>query len=419
MKILYCDCFSGISGDMFLAAMLDAGLPRDFLVGQLALLNLPEYKGVKTSKILKGALMATLMEFDLEVGMDEQAASHSEAGSIEDHDHEHEHEHQHEHHRHARNLSEILKLINDSALKDSVKQTAAGIFIKLGEAEAKIHGTTLEEVHFHEVGATDSILDIVGAAIALDYYHIEQVYSSSIPLGNGTVQTQHGLLPIPAPATLELLKDAQARVAPSLAEKELVTPTGAAILATLARFEQPDMRLMNIGLGAGHHELSWPNVLRLIIGERSGEEGAHVEIETNIDDMNPQFYASVMQHLFAQGALDVYFTPIQMKKNRPAIKVSVICAIKDEAALSQVLLRETSTLGVRVKVLQRHEAIREKQQITTKYGPITVKTKQLEGKIIQANPEYEDCLSLAEKLHLPVAEIYREALVTAAALLTM
>jgi uncharacterized protein (DUF111 family) len=178
------------------------------------------------------------------------------------------------------------------------------------------------------------------------------------------------------------------------------------------------MQLDNVGLGAGHRELPWPNVLRLMIGERADSRATHVEIEANIDDMNPQFYASVMQHLFAQGAKDVYFTPIQMKKNRPAVKLSVIATVKDEAALAQVILRETSTMGVRVKELQRHEAIRETHKINTCYGEVSVKLKRLEGKVVQANPEYEDCLVLAERLHLPVAEVYREALCVASNFLT-
>lgn len=394
MNILYCECFSGISGDMFLAAMIDAGMPQETLDGQLQLLNLSEYKGIKAVKILKGGIRATRLEFDL--------AEHDG----------------HEHHGHSRNLGKILELIADSPLKDSVKQTASAIFTLLGKAEAKIHGTALEEVHFHEVGAADSILDIVGAAVALDYYHIDSMYSSPLPLGSGTIQTRHGLLPVPAPATLELLVSAQAKVTSLLADKELVTPTGAAILAALAKFEQPGMKLRNVGMGAGYHEFAWPNVMRVLIGESNGEEGSYIEIETNIDDMSPQFYGSVMQHLFDRGALDVYFTPIHMKKNRPAIKVSIIADVNHEAALSQVLLRETSTLGVRVKVLKKHEAYSTKQQVRTKYGPIWVKMKLLEGKIIQASPEYDDCLELGERLGIPVMEVHREALMASGALIS-
>ena len=399
MKLLYCDCFSGISGDMFLAAMLDLGLPVETLSAELAKLALPEFGGVRVNHVMKGALQASQLTFDLA-----------------DPDHDHDHGNKHLHHRH---LSDILTLIHASTLSVPVQQRAAAIFQKLGEAEAKVHGTTLEEVHFHEVGAVDSILDIVGAAIALAYFGIEQVYASAVPLGSGQVQTQHGLLPLPAPAALELLTMAHASVIPSAAEAELVTPTGAALLASLAIFDQPAMRLQAIGLGAGQHDLPWPNVLRLLLGESEDAqpEQTHVELETNIDDMNPQFYASVMQHLLAQGALDVYFTPIQMKKNRPAVKISVIAAAKDEAVLSQLLLRETSTLGVRVKRLQRYEAERETRRVSTRYGEVAVKLKKLGGQVIQASPEYEECQALAESLQIPIAEIYREALAAAAVLL--
>ena len=412
MKILYCDCFSGISGDMFLGAMLDLGMPLEVLSDGLAKLGLPEFQGVKVNKVKKGALVASQIEFDL---------AKSDQEDIRDHEHEHGQVHQHssalEHHRH---LSDILELIQASKLPVTVKRQAADIFQKLGEAEARVHGTTLEEVHFHEVGAADSILDIVGAALALHYFQVEQVYASSVPLGSGRVHTQHGWLPLPAPAALELLTMSKARVVPSEADKELVTPTGAAILASLAKFEQPGMSLSGIGLGAGQNELPWPNVLRLLLGESEGSpsRSTHVEIETNIDDMNPQFYASILQHLLANGALDVYFTPIQMKKNRPATKISVIATAADEAALSQVLLRETSTLGVRVKELQRREADREIKQVQMRYGEISVKLKLLDGKVIQAAPEFDGCQALAEQLHLPVAEVYREALVAAAVFLT-
>jgi pyridinium-3,5-bisthiocarboxylic acid mononucleotide nickel chelatase len=393
MSILYCDCFSGISGDMFLGAMLDAGLPLTYLTEQLTRLGLPEFKQVKASKVPKGALQATLLEFELQ----------------EQHGHDHDH-----HHRH---LSDILAMIAASGLPEPIQRTSTAIFQKLGEAEAKVHGTSIEEVHFHEVGAVDSILDIVGAAVALHHFDIQQVYASALPLGSGTVQTEHGLLPLPAPATLELLNAVHAPVAPSQSTKEMVTPTGAAILATLAKFEQPAMRLQHTGMGAGQRELSWPNILRVMIGALENSFSGYVEIETNIDDMNPQFFAPVMQHLFEQGALDVYFTAIQMKKNRPAIKVSVIARREDEILLSQLLLRETSTLGVRVNPVSRHEAEREFRKVSTRYGETSVKLKLLDGKVVQASPEYDQCAELAKRLQLPVAEVYREVLLAAATLI--
>lgn len=391
MNVIYCDCFSGISGDMFLAGLVDAGLPVDYLSEQLSKLGLSDFKGVNVSKVLKGAIQGTFLKFDLD----------------EDHHQDHEGEHHH-HHNHERNLADITAIIQDSALAAPVQQISIQIFNKLAEAEAKVHGKSVEEVHFHEVGAVDSILDIVGAAVGLNYFDIRQVYSSALPMGSGQVHTQHGLLPLPAPATLELLTSVQAPLLPSPATKELVTPTGAAILSTLAKFEQPAIRLQAVGIGAGGYDLDWPNVLRLMIGSDNQLDGQHIEIETNIDDMNPQFYGHIMTRLFELGALDVYFTPIMMKKNRPATKLSVIARLVDEAVVSDLLLRETSTLGVRVKAVQRHEAAREIRKISTRFGEAVVKLKIIDGNVIQASPEYDVCLRLANENHLSLTQVYNE-----------
>jgi uncharacterized protein (TIGR00299 family) protein len=399
MTVLYCDCFSGISGDMFLAALIDAGLPVPYLSEQLARLGLPGFKGVKAKKVLKGAVQATFLEFELE---EEPEAGHSEA---------------HHHHHHHRHLGDILELIAHSSLPEAVQQTARDIFMKLAEAEAGVHGTSIEEVHFHEVGAVDSILDIVGASIGIHYFKVGQVYASALPLGSGQVKTQHGLLPLPAPATLALLTAAHAPVVSSPATQELVTPTGAAILSTLARFEQPAMQLQAQGTGAGGRDLPWPNILRVFLGDETAAVGEHVEIETNIDDMNPQFYGHVLGRLFELGALDVYFTPITMKKNRPAIKLSVIARHEDELKLSNVLLRETSTLGVRVTPVRRHEADREFRKIATSLGEAVVKLKKMDGKIVQVSPEYDVCVRLADEHGLPVAQVYNMVLRAAGDLL--
>jgi uncharacterized protein (TIGR00299 family) protein len=406
---------------MFLSAMLDAGLPVEALSAELSKLGLPEFAGISLKQVMKGALQARQLEFDLREP--EHDHDHDHDHDHEHHDHEHhEHEHHdHDHHDHAsghRHLGDILGMIEASALKPAVKAKASAIFQVLGEAEAKVHGIQIDEVHFHEVGAADSILDIVGAAVALDYFGVEQVYASALPLGSGTVQTQHGLLPLPAPATLELLTRARAKTIPSPSTQEMVTPTGAAILAAFARFELPQMTLQTVGLGAGSRDLPWPNVLRLMLGESTQELASHVEIEANIDDMNPQFYAAVMAHLFAGGALDVYFTPIQMKKNRPGTKLSVIAAEKDEAALAQMILSETSTLGVRSHALTRFEADREFSKVATPYGEIAVKLKKLNGKVVQAAPEYEDCAAAAERAAVPLPEVYRAAEFAARSFLT-
>lgn len=386
MRVLYCDCFSGISGDMFLAGMIDAGLPLEYLREALRGLGLPEFLDVGVQEVRKGALRAALLQFQIE---------------------ERRHDDSHRH------LADIVRLIESSRLPVPVQQTSLAIFQKLAEAEARVHGEEIQQVHFHEVGAVDSILDIVGAAVGLYYFEIGQLYASALPLGSGKVNTAHGVLPVPAPATLELLRAAQAPLAPSALEVELVTPTGAAILSTLARFEQPQMTLERIGIGAGRRELPWPNILRVLVGEWDSPQPTHVEIETNIDDMNPQFYGYVMDKLFAAGALDVTITPVLMKKNRPASRLSVIANKKDERALADVLLRETTTLGVRVVPLTRYEAAREIHKVQTPFGEVAVKVKRLDGAVLQVAPEYDRCVELAKSSGRPLDEIYWTARETA------
>jgi uncharacterized protein (TIGR00299 family) protein len=380
MKIAYADCFSGISGDMFLAALLDAGLPLDHLRSQLKLLTLDEHWELDVRRVQKGSLQAS----QIDIRMDD---SH--------------------HHRH---YSDIRDMIAASSLNHHVKELSQAVFAALARAEAKVHGSEVEEVHFHEVGAVDSILDIVGAAIGLDYLEIEQLYASALPLGSGTVQTQHGLLPIPAPATLELLITAHAPTVASSAQIELVTPTGAAILVALARFEQPSMRLLASGTGAGRKELPWANVLRLLVGESQNDPQGILLIETNIDDLNPQVLGHVMNLLFAAGALDVFFTSIQMKKNRPAVMLSVIARKQDEERLSRLILEHTTTFGMRIQPIQRCEAERRFVSVQTGYGEVPLKLKLLDGKVIQAMPEYEVCVRLAEQHGVPLAKVQQAAL---------
>ena len=401
MTILYCDCFSGISGDMFLGAMVDAGLPVAHLDSQLRRLNLPEYVDVHVRQVHKGALQASLLEFVLREAVQVSPAPGS-------HDHAPPRPASSQAHAHERGLDDIAQLIHASGLPEAVQSTSLRIFEKLAEAEARVHGVPIAQVHFHEVGATDSILDIVGAALALHYFDVSAVYASALPLGSGQVNTQHGVLPLPAPATLELLRVAQAPLLPTPATKELVTPTGAAILATLATFAQPAMTLQRVGMGAGKRDLEWPNVLRVLLGEPGASGDTHVEIETNIDDMNPQLFGAVMNKLFASGALDVFFTPIYMKKNRPATRISVIARQEDEDRLSQVLLRQTTTLGVRAKGVRRHEAGREIRRVTTRWGEALVKVKLLDGVAVQASPEYDNCVELADAAGVPVAQVLQE-----------
>jgi uncharacterized protein (TIGR00299 family) protein len=378
MKIAYADCFSGVSGDMFLAALLDAGLPLDVLQQNIDKLNLPEKVELKLTETHKGALRAANLDV------------------IVLHSHNHRH------------LADILEVINASELSERVKATASKIFQLLAEAESRVHGEPVEHIHFHEVGALDSIVDIVGAAIGLDYLGIEQLYASPLPYGSGTINTDHGLLPLPAPATLEVLRLIKAPLTPTSAEMELVTPTGAAILGSMAQFKRPNLVMTHIGIGAGKRDLEWPNILRLMIGVvPEAEQTEMVQLETNIDDMNPQFFGYLMDKLFASGARDVFMTPIHMKKNRPGILLGVIALRKDEAALAELLLRETTTLGLRVQPIGRYEASREFRALETRFGKVTIKAKLLDGKVIHATPEYDDCVRLAKENQVSLLEIYK------------
>jgi hypothetical protein len=381
------------------------------LQAQLALLKLPEVFEIGVSQTHKGAIVASLLEIKL------ASQEHTE------HAHTHEHaEHEHtvqEHaednegvahsHPHHRPYSEIRQLIDDSRLSPPVKTGSQAIFRCLAEAEAQVHGVPVDDVHFHEVGAVDSIIDTVGAAIGLEYLGIQRLYASALPLGSGQVNTQHGLLPVPAPATLRLLTAAHAKVVPSQAQVELVTPTGAAILAAMATFEQPAMTLTGLGMGAGRRELPWPNVLRIMLGESEAASLPMVVIETNIDDISAQALGHVMGRLFSAGALDVYFTPIYMKKNRPATMLSVIARKSDEAALARLILEETTTFGMRVQPIYRYEAERAFRSVQTEYGEVPLKLKILDGKVVQAAPEYEVCARLASEHNVPLAKVYAAA----------
>jgi len=377
MKILYCDCFSGISGDMFLSSMIDAGYPLDKLQETFNSLQIPEYKQVTFQKVMKGVIQAGQIHLDF------SAESH--------------------HHRH---YSDIRTFLINSALPQSVKEKSLRIFQKIAEAESSVHGVAIEEVHFHEVGAVDSILDIVGAAAALDYFGIEKIYASPLPLGSGEILTQHGLLPNPAPATAWLIRDMKASVIPSNIQSELITPTGAAILAAFASFEKPEMAISAMGNGAGTKNFEHPNILRVFIGEKIGTSNNYSEIEANLDDMTPELLGSVMNRLFDAGALDVTFSSIQMKKNRPGTKLTVIVKAEDEKEISHLILMHTTTLGVRITNIHRYEADREIIQVNSEFGIIRAKKKIIDGKAVSIHPEYEDCERISREHNLPILEIY-------------
>jgi uncharacterized protein (TIGR00299 family) protein len=378
-RIAYLDCFSGVSGDMLLGALIDAGAPPGDLQSELGKLPLSGYRlDVMSTK--RAGLAATHVRVELA----EAAQPH-------------------------RRLPDIAALIEESALPPADREAAANVFRSLAQAEAQVHGVAPDEVEFHEVGAIDAIVDIVGAVVGLRLLGVEQLYCSPLPAGGGVARSVHGELPVPAPATLALLAQAGAPLAAAPdAGVELVTPTGAAIVTTLARFERPAITVSAVGYGAGSRDIEGrPNVLRLWLGEALERPATMLLIETNIDDMNPELYAYAQERLFAAGAADVWFTPIQMKKGRPGVLLSVLCPVWCEADIADVLLRETSTLGLRVQGVRRHEADREALEFESSLGPASVKVKRLPGRPPAVAPEYEACARIARERGLPLAEVYR------------
>jgi uncharacterized protein (TIGR00299 family) protein len=380
MRTLYFDCFAGASGDMILGALVSVGVDRHALVEQLSLLGVSGY------------------EIDFET-VDRSGISATRAHVRTEHEHAHRH------------LSDILKIIDESSLSESVKERAARIFRRLGEVEAKIHNVSVERIHFHEVGALDAIIDVVGACIGFELLGIERFVCSELHVGSGMVEMAHGRFPVPPPAVAELLKDAP--VYSTDIKGELVTPTGAAIISTVCQEfgPLPKMKIERTGYGAGAREYqNFPNVLRLMIGddeagEASGDERLIV-VETNIDDMSPQLYGYVMEQALAQGALDCYFTPVQMKKNRPGVLVSILCRPSELDSMCKLLLTETTTLGVRYYEVLRRALVRETVSVKTEFGPIDVKVARLNGRVIKEMPEYDQChaAALKAKVALQVVE---------------
>jgi len=382
VKLAYFDCIAGASGDMILAALLDVGLPEATLRDRLAALKLDGFY-LDIRRVVKNGLAAT--KVDVIIAEDKP----------------------------ERYLAEIEALVEKSDLPQGIIAQAKAIFRRLAEVEAAIHGTPVEQVHLHELGGIDTIVDVVGVLSALDALGITEIYSSPLPLGRGFVRSAHGQLPLPAPATVALLKGIP--VVGSEIDRELVTPTGAALLSSLAKGfgPLPAMTLLGAGYGAGSHDLPIPNVVRVMIGEKAlpgHPEGDVVALlETNIDDLNPEIYDYVMSRLFAAGALDVFLTPIQMKKNRPATLLRVICRPQDSTRLTGILFAETSTLGVREQLVTRSCLPRSSQQVNTPYGPVRIKVAHLPTGETRAAPEYEDCRRLAEAHGVPLQEVYRAA----------
>lgn len=399
MKLLYLDCFAGISGDMFLGALLDLGVSIDALRTELEKLQLREYR-ISSHRVNKQNISAT--KFNVTVFEDTTVRSPSPMLHAAVHEH--------------RGYTEIAAMIEKSGLSQRVKDRALRVFRRIGEAEAKIHGISLEKIHFHEIGAVDSIVDIVGACIAVELLGVDEIHASPPRLGSGFVETAHGRFPVPAPATLELLKGIP--VQSSNEPFELVTPTGAALLAEFCtRFGPlPALNIEKIGYGAGTRDLEkTPNVLRAVLGEAIAATGASEEtdiitvIETNIDDMNPQLTGDVMERLLAAGALDVFLTPVQMKKNRPGTLLTVLCEGNAVDSLADLILTHTTSFGVRVHEVQRRKLAREIVKVKTRFGEIEVKVGRLRGKIVSRSPEFESCKRAASSFNVSMKEVYREA----------
>jgi uncharacterized protein (TIGR00299 family) protein len=381
------DCFSGISGNMALGALLDCGIAPDTLRDALSKLSLGGYR-LEIHETNKAGLRSLAVE----VHTDEKQP--------------------------RRHLADIEAILQPGILADRVRERSLRTFRALAEAESKVHGEPVDRIHFHEVGAVDAIVDIVGTAICLELLGVEKVYSSPLHIGAGSVQSAHGLLPVPAPATAELLRGMP--VYGRDVDAELVTPTGAALLAGMAADfgGAPPMRIEHVGYGAGTRDLPWANLLRVTIGGAEGKPGGErvLVVEANIDDMNPQWYEHVLERLFEAGALDVYLTPIQMKRGRPAVTLAMMVdEPKLDAALG-VLFSETTTIGVRMHPVERCKLDREERTVETAYGIVKVKIARWEKRVMNAAPEYRDCLRLAEEKGVPLKEVWQAALAASRAL---
>ncbi|ALB48102.1 MULTISPECIES: nickel pincer cofactor biosynthesis protein LarC [Clostridium] len=457
MRILYYDCFCGISGDMNLAAMLNLGVPKEYLFKEISKINLNSEYDIQINSSEKLGITGTRVDVILkdEVNNSDNIGykdfEHCSTDIIEDHSHSHVHDQEHNHHDHShgedashnhehshphsnehdcshnheqahvhshsgnhehhhRNLKDIENIINSSDLSEKVKNLSLNMFMRVAEAEAKVHGKTLYEVHFHEVGAIDSIVDIVGAAICLEYLKVDKIMASHVQVGGGFVKCAHGLMPVPAPATVEILKGIPINV--GVVQFETTTPTGAAILAeNVQEFTSKiDFSIKKIGYGIGHRDLDIPNVLRVYLGEDNSLEKIEEQyiLETNIDDMNPEFYGYIEEKLFDAGALDVFKTPIFMKKGRPGIKLSVLISEKIEKDILDIVFEETTSIGVRKYKVEKIMLNREFSKVETQYGEVTIKKSYYKGDLVKYKPEYEECKKIAKENNITMEKVYRE-----------
>ena len=432
MKTLYLDLISGIAGDMFIAALIDLGADAKKLERELKKLKLDGYH-LHVSRQQKSAIAG--VKFDVHLAHDHD--HHHGHDHSHDHGHQHEHDHAHEHsHEDQRNFAEIKRLISRSKLSGWVKQKSIAVFARIAEAEGKIHGLPPAEVHFHEVGAVDSIVDIVGAAIALEMLGKPRVVASPVVEGTGWIDCAHGTFPVPAPATLAILGARKIPVSQCDEPHELVTPTGAALLAEFAESFGPMENLVaeKIGFGLGTREnRTRPNVLRAVLGRtgvapvsniisrpsgkskletgatpvlRDWETDRVAVLETNLDDCSGEILGAFVETALAAGALDVFHTPIQMKKNRPGVLLTVLCAESDADKFAEMILRETTAFGVRKTIAERRKLRREFAEADTPHGKVTVKIGKLDGKVLQAAPEFESARKIAVKAGVPVKNIY-------------
>jgi uncharacterized protein (TIGR00299 family) protein len=436
MRILYLDCFSGISGDMLVGALADLGVTPSTFEWELSKMELGDFHLHFERQIRRG--MAGV-KFDVHSGathVEDAPHSHDEhdgphhdpkADSGEDADHAQERHHNHCHHdegdhphqhpqggrSQGKGLSDIRSLIQESDLSDFVKKHAISIFQRIGEAEAKIHGTSIEQVHFHEIGALDTIADIVLASVGIEALEVERVYFSSLNDGTGSFSCSHGQYPLPSPATLEILKDIP--ISQISVPFELITPTGAAIVAEFQHSVGilPSLRPEKIGYGVGQRDFpERPNVLRAVLGQIQQEQTLEpvFELQANIDDLSPEILGAAQERLFKAGALDVFLVPIQMKKNRPGTIITVLCRPGDREAMQEILFAETSTFGIRYREMDRVTLEREIVQVKTSAGAIQIKVGRRHGRIVQVSPEFESCDRAARESQQPLKRIYQIAL---------
>jgi uncharacterized protein (TIGR00299 family) protein len=389
MRIAYFDCFSGASGDMILGSMIDAGLNAQKLREEMRKIPVPQVR-LNVRRVLKGGISATRV---IITGKKEKKS--------------------------YRTLNDILRIVEKSRLEPEVKKKSKEVFERIASVEAKIHRKPAKEIHFHELSGLDSIVDVVGSVWGFHQLGIDKLYVSKVNVGSGFVECEHGILPVPAPATLALMKGKP--IYSSGVERELLTPTGAALLTFLGSDfgNMPEMKVERVGYGAGRDDLPHPNLLRLVIGVPSVNSGMErvIAVETNIDDMNPQFYDYMIEKLLAMGVMEVFLTPIMMKKNRPGTLLKVICSSEKLTSVTGFLLKETTTLGLRWHEEERNRADREILTLETRYGKIRFKQARWEGRVVNLSPEYEDCKRLAVQKKITLKEVFEEARKEAFALL--